>query len=63
MAPLEPKTLLIESTMPQSLSNILIHLIWGRGVRHLILRLIMEAPKGQGWRERCELSLKGRWIR
>ena len=27
MAPLEPKTLLIESTMPQSLSNTLIHLI------------------------------------
>ena len=34
MAPLEPKTLLIESTMPQSLSNILIHLIWSTKDRH-----------------------------
>ena len=33
-APLEPRTLLIEPTMPQSLSNILIHLIWSTKDRH-----------------------------
>ena len=34
IAPLEHQTLLIESTMPQSLSNILIHLIWSTKDRH-----------------------------